>query len=198
MSLIDNFLHERRKRKLEEVNKELERLKQQHPFDPASLKPKAQYANTYHEYSQHTMRPRSFLSLWTGIAILLVVILIAFIFYYKDQVAALEESRQQEEMKSKNLQTMVDNLTAKLDETSQELKKKIANEYDLSDQSDQLREEKELLEEEKNNFEKDILIKEAQITTINQTLTQKYTEITRWKACIRKVFNEDPDDCNIT
>jgi cell division protein FtsB len=201
MGFIANYLQQRRRKKLEAVNKELERLKEFHPFDPGTLKPRNNYgtyaADHHSRNQQRPQRSPSFFSLII-LGLIFLFMIVGVFFYYQGQMDTLQEAYDRKNIESSQFQTKVDDLTEELEDTKHELKKKTVLGFNLSDQSDQLRREKQSLEQEIADLEKDIINKEANLINLNTTMSQKVTEIVLWKACIKKIFNEDPNDCNIT
>ena len=194
MSIIDEYAHKRRKKKLEEVNKALERLKREHPFDPSSLKPSMQQSNTY------SGKPSGTGSLFWIVVIPLIVIILAlggFLFYYMGQANTMELDYEEQKEKLETLQASLGNKTAALEEKESELKTKEELELNLSDETEQLKREKILLEEEITNLKREILDKQAELLSLNNTVENQKDEISDWMACIEDVFSEDPDDCDI-
>ena len=201
MGFISNYVQQRRRKKLEAINQELERLKELHPFDPGALKPKSSYGNyaADHQFrnQQKPQKSGSFFSLII-LGIIFILILISIFFYYKGQIDTLQDAYDRKTMELSQFQTKTDDLTEALEDTKHELKKKAAMEFNLSDQSDQLRREKQSLEQEIADLEKEVIFREANLLNLNTTIAQKSTEIKLWKACVKNIFNEDPNDCNIT
>ena len=192
MGIVDSYMHNRRKKKLEEINKALEKLKREHPFDPTSFKPKIQ---------QPTMAAQTNNSkiAWILAILFLIIAIIttSMLFYYKGQLTTIEEGYEEKETELQTLQTTLQTKIAELEKTKTSLKDKTALGLNLSDESYALRKQKQNLEEEIIKLKQQIFNKEVDLSSLNKTNTKQKNEIKEWITCIEDKFKEDPDDCDI-
>ena len=198
MSLIKDYMSDRRHKKLEEINQALEQLKHENVATDA-LKPKSTLTTPVSHAPMHTGKDLLFI----GILLVCVIVLIVTSFYYRSQYATLNDNYQEKVDKLAELEV---NLQEKLDalETAEgKLKDKEASEETLQEERDRLESDVEDLELEIERLEDDIRIKRADVDNLTRTINQQRNEINqqrneidRWKDCIEDELDQNLSVCD--
>ena len=190
MGIIQEYVAQRRKKKLEDVTHALEQLKHENvATDSFKLR------NTL----QPTITAPLFHSgkdlLFIGILLVCVVILVITTFYYRSQYAKLDDDYQEKVDKLATLETELKEKLQDLDETQSILKEKEASEKELSGKSRTLEAEIEDLENEINTLQKDITTKKDEMANLTITITDQKRDIDKWKGCIQYKYNGNLSVC---
>lgn len=191
MSLIKEYISERRHKKLEEINHALEQLKHENVATDA-LKPKSTLTTPI---SYPPMRTGKDL-LFIGILLVCVVVLIITTFFYRSQYATLNDNYQE---KTDQLKVLEADLQKKLDDlaTTQEERDKLkASKESTKEERDRLKSDVEDLELEIDRLEDDIKIKRAEADNLTRIVSQQRNEIDDWKDCIEDELDQNLSVCD--
>ncbi|GEM_PF-3177626 len=191
MSLIKDYMSERRKKKLEEINHALEQLKHENVATD-SLKPKI----TLPASTAYTPLRTGKDLLFIGILLLCVVVLVIVSFYYRNQYTTLNSDYQAKVDKLKTLETDLAEREQELEDTQDILKDKEDVEKKLSGTKETLEEEISDLEDQIDTLQADITAKKSEIDNLTRTINQQRGEIADWKDCIEDELNQNLSVCD--
>lgn len=191
MSLIKEYISERRHKKLEEINRALEQLKHENVATDG-LKPKTVLSTPVSHPPMRTGKDLLFI----GILLVCVVILIITTFFYRGQYAALNDSYQEKVDKltllEADLQKKIDDLEATQEERD---RLKISKES-TQEELDDLESEVEDLQMEVDKLEDEIKIKRAEVDNLTRVVSQQRNEINDWKDCIEDELEQNLSVCD--
>jgi len=191
MGIIKDYMLHRRQKKLEEVTKALEQLKQEN-VATASLKPKI---TPSHQNVPPLLRSdRDFL--FIGILLVCVVVLIVLSFYYISQFTRINDEYQEKVDQLKTLETELQEKLQDLNEANTLLKDKKISEKDFLKDQDRLEAEIEDLKNEIKTLEADIAAKRDELDNLTKTASDQKREIAKWKNCIEDELNENLSVCD--
>src|SRR3990167_594734 len=142
MSLINEYMSDRRKKKLEEVTRALEQLKHENVATDA-LKPKSTLSTSVSHPPMRTGKDLLFI----GILLICVVVLVITSFYYRSQYSKLNDNYQEKTDKLKEL------------------------ENDVSKERDRLEADIEDLEDQIDDLEAEISAKTTELENLTRTVT---------------------------
>ncbi|HLC72245.1 MAG TPA: hypothetical protein VJH37_01565 [Candidatus Nanoarchaeia archaeon] len=191
MSLIHEYMSERRKKKLEEVTKALEQLKHENVATDA-LKPKSTLSTSASHLPMRTGKDLLFI----GILLVCVVVLVITSFYYRTQYSKLDIDYQEKVSRlatlDADLQENIDDLEA-AQEKLDDLK---ASEKDVLRERDRLEAEIEDLEDEISAKQDELDALEIEVTNLTRTVTNQQRDIIYWRNCIEDELNENLSVCD--
>ena len=191
MSLINEYMSDRRKKKLEEVTRALEQLKHENVATDA-LKPKSTLSTSVSHPPMRTGKDLLFI----GILLICVVVLVITSFYYRSQYSKLNDNYQEKTDKLKELEA---DLQEKLDalETTQEERDKLKeSEKDVSKERDRLEADIEDLEDQIDDLEAEISAKTTELENLTRTVTNQQRDINFWRNCIEDELDENLSVCD--
>ncbi len=191
MSLIKDYMSERRKKKLAEITQALEQLKHENVATD-SLKPKT----TLSTATSYTPMRAGKDFLFIGILLLCVVVLVVVSFYYRNQYTTLNSDYQAKVDKLKTLEADLAEREQELEDTQDLLKDKEDAEKRLSGTKETLEEEIADLEDQIETLEADIITKRTEIDNLTRTINQQRGDINYWKDCIEDELNQNLSVCD--
>jgi len=191
MSFIENYKANKRKRKLEEVNKALETLKKEHPFDPTSFKPK-QTPPPKTERPMHISSPSRTPTIWTIILGVVSIILLILVVMYKVQLSSSQEDYDTIEQDLNNLQNQLQNQTGLVAQTQAQLQQQ---EEEGKNITLALAQEKTTLQNDLLNLTQEINNQYTYLLQINQSKILLEQEIEDLKDCVNNTLGENLNKC---
>ena len=197
MGLVDNYKQNRRKKKLEEVNKALDKLKSEHPFDPQSFKPKTQTPSTNMSSPQPPKQSSNTLFIMLTVLFgVLAGVFLVMMFLYKGDLSDMEDQYDSKRAELAKLKAQVEEKEKALDNKESELKQQVQRELNLTGEKTALRKDNEKLEDEIDDLKDDVKKHISTIVDMNKTIIKRENEIDDLNTCIKDKFKEDPDKCD--
>ena len=191
MSLIKDYISDRRHKKLEEINRALEQLKHENVATDA-LKQKSTLTTPVSHPPMRTGKDLLFI----GILLVCVIVLIVTSFYYRSQYATLNDNYQEKVNALSKLEADLQKKIGDLETTQEERDRLEASEETLQEERDRLESDVEDLELEIETLEDDITVKRAEVDNLTRTINQQRNEIDRWKDCIEDELDQNLSVCD--
>ncbi len=208
MGWLSNYLEKRRQRRLDEINREIERLKEMDIHTKPAVvtrskpvsKPQpfsgpASEARVEHErHGGYVKRDVNFKVLF--LIVLCVAAIIGVTIYYRMSFGKLNQDYNEKVQEINTLKAELSDLESELNKTASKLEFKEKVEEDLSTQYSSLEEEKSALESEISDLKIQIAEKEKLVENLTTELDDNTDRVRFLEDCITDELNENLTICD--